>query len=86
MPEDVFSLKRRNPNVTLYVGGDNQWDGRLFCFERGSSALVVQTPQFKLPGYTYFNADPEADKQYMATFFFDLEKIAVRQLNRKCRM
>ncbi|KAJ7452039.1 hypothetical protein B0H11DRAFT_2068395 [Mycena galericulata] len=76
MSNDLVSLKCRNPNVTLYVGGDNEWDGRLFYFERGSSSLVVQTPQFRQPGYTHYNSDPEADKQYVATFFFDLEKIA----------
>ncbi|KAJ7730257.1 hypothetical protein DFH07DRAFT_945457 [Mycena maculata] len=76
MSTDVVGLKRRNRNITLYVGGDNEWNGRLFCFERGSQSLVIQTPQFKLPGYTHFNSDPDADTQYVSTFFFDLEKIA----------
>ncbi|KAJ7699317.1 hypothetical protein B0H17DRAFT_306877 [Mycena rosella] len=75
MPSDVVSLKRRNKNVTFYVGSDNDWEGRLFCFERGPHSLVIQTPELKLPGYESF-ADPEADRQYISTCEFDLQRIS----------
>ncbi|KAJ7630093.1 hypothetical protein DFH06DRAFT_1224873 [Mycena polygramma] len=76
MPTDVVSLRRRRQNVTLYVGSDNDWEGRLFCFERGPHSLVIQTPELKLPGYIEFGIDPEADNLYMTTFYRDLGKIA----------
>ncbi|KAJ7852981.1 hypothetical protein B0H13DRAFT_2083477 [Mycena leptocephala] len=75
MPIDVVSLKRRKHNVTIYVGSDNDWGGRMFCFERGPHSLVIQTPELKLPGYIHFGIDPEADKLYHTTFYVDLEKI-----------
>ncbi|KAJ6554431.1 hypothetical protein B0H19DRAFT_1262796 [Mycena capillaripes] len=78
MPTDVVSLRRRKQNVTIYVGSDNDWTGRLFCFERGPHSLVIQTPELKIPGYVHFGVDPEADKQYFTTFYHDLEKIAVQ--------
>ncbi|KAJ7456984.1 hypothetical protein FB451DRAFT_1275509 [Mycena latifolia] len=77
MHTDVVSLKRRNHNITLYVGCDNDWEGRFFCFERGPHALVIQTPELKLPGYTPFRApDPEGDRLYISAYKFDLEKIS----------
>ncbi|KAJ6578796.1 hypothetical protein DFH09DRAFT_1148338 [Mycena vulgaris] len=76
MSTNGVSLKRRNPNVTFYVGSDNDWDGRMFCFERGPHSLVIQTPELVLPGYSVFSRTPEGDRQYMSTFQFDLEKIS----------
>ncbi|KAJ7146185.1 hypothetical protein C8R44DRAFT_756806 [Mycena epipterygia] len=82
MPTDVVSLKRRDPNIILYVGSDNDWEGRLFCFERGPHSLVIQTPELKLPGYTGYNGeDPEADRQYISTFNVDLEKLTTLARN-----
>ncbi|KAJ7092483.1 hypothetical protein B0H15DRAFT_834089 [Mycena belliarum] len=78
MATDLVSLRRGN-HITLYVGSDNDWEGRLFCFERGSHSLVVQTPELKLPGCTHLNApDFTSDEYrlYLSTFRFDLEKLS----------
>ncbi|KAJ7161052.1 hypothetical protein C8R46DRAFT_1106363 [Mycena filopes] len=76
MPTDLVTLRRRRHNVTLYVGSDNEPDGRLFLFENGGHSLVIQAPELKLPGYTFFNEDIEADEMYRTTHYLDLQKIA----------
>ncbi|KAJ7153444.1 hypothetical protein C8R43DRAFT_1001948 [Mycena crocata] len=76
MPTDVVDLKRRNKNVTIYVGSDNDSEGHLFCFEKGPHSLVIQTPTLRIPGYIQANLDLDADHQYRKVHFFDLEKIS----------
>ncbi|KAJ6625945.1 hypothetical protein B0H10DRAFT_1999588 [Mycena sp. CBHHK59/15] len=75
MSTGLVSLRNRDPNITFYVGSDNDHEGRLFCFERGIHTLVIQTPELKLPYYTASYRDPVVVGMYITTFNFDLERI-----------
>ncbi|KAJ7271072.1 hypothetical protein C8J57DRAFT_1320607 [Mycena rebaudengoi] len=72
---DLVTLRYRNRQIILFVGADNDAQGRLFCFENGLQSLVVQTKELIVPGYTKYLDDPVADELYLSTFHLELEKI-----------